>query len=284
MVRTEGRRGKKTFLLYMTGDNELGRSRVIEQRKRRRPVALTGMRLAVVLLGTQAPGPHAQPHGSLGTGIVPVEGTENYSHSLSDSGTYYLSAATDDSSTYLDVALYFNGSLLAQENTSLEASYLVSLPAGKYSLALAGHGRTALGWHFSNDTARTFAVDRLTVACLLPSGPRIHVTVGMGDAQRLALRFYDTRLLLVANDTVTADAALTVDLPPNQASVACRVVTVNLGTPGGLYGFSWNSEPLPSSALNFFAWPLFLLRIAVPLAIATVILRLVRRRRERPRG
>ncbi len=245
-----------------------------------------GLLIAVVLAAAFGPQAHAQAAGYGGTRIFAVDGFAAHNLTLSQGGTYFLGVGTNDTSSAVQTSLYYNGSLLGQENGSVSSFHIVSLPAGNYSLHVNGSGRAALAWDFTNGSRQTFPDNESLVALLIPQNARVDVTVAMGDAQRISLSVYDASLLLAANFTFTADGTQTVELPSNRASVAYLAATVEQGNPGGLFGLSWTSEPVTAAPLNFFAWPLFLLWILVPVAIAAVVIGIRRRRqrRERLRG
>jgi len=234
--------------------------------------------LALVLLAVpQAPTVRAGLTG-MGIGILSVDGSLQENVTLPVGGNYYLTIATDDASSFVNASVTYNGSVLAQDNRSLGMSTLVSLPAGDYSIALSGRGRAALGWDFTNGSAKNFPDNQTLVAFLAPSGPRIQVDVSMGDAQEIALRLYDDGLVAAGNATVTASGPVDFVLPGLRDSVAYLVATVATGNPNGLFGLAWSSGPL-HPPLDFTAWPLFLLWILVPVALAAVVLVLLHRRR-----
>ncbi len=244
--------------------------------------------LAVGLLLTSAASPRvrAQPPGTAGTGIFLVDGPATRNLTLTRVGTYYLGVGTNDSSSSVGASLYYNASLLAQENGSVAAFNVVSLPAGNYSLALHGSGRAALAWDFTNGSFQAFPDNESLVAFLTPQGPEVNVSVSMGDAQRISLGVYDASLRLVANFTASANGNVTVNLPAGRSRAAYLAATVDVGNPAGLFGLSWTSQASAPPPLDFFAWPLFLLWIVVPIVIAAVVLAIrgQRRRRERLRG
>ena len=169
---------------------------------------------------------------------------------------------------------------LAQQNASFSSSTFASLPAGNYSLSLVGHGRAALGWDFTNGAVENFPDNETLVAFLAPSGPGVQVYVSRGNAQTIELSMYGDDLLPVGNATASADGSVTFVLPPSAASVAYLVARVTAGAPNGIYGLSWTSGPL-NPPLDFTAWPLFLLWILVPVAVAFGIFVLLQRRRAR---
>jgi len=242
-------------------------------------VALLLISVAVLPIGLPAPPAKAAASG-LGNGILSVDGVILESVSLLQGRTYYLTVATDSASTYVNASLTYNGSLLAQENASLTGSTFASLPAGDYSLSLAGHGRAALGWDFTNGAVHTFPDNATLVAFLNPSGPRVQIAVSRGDAQTVQISLYDGGLLPVGNATVSSDGTLTFDLPPARAGVAYLVAQASGGNPSGMYGLSWTSG-LVNPPLDFTAWPLFLLWILVPVAVAFLIFVALHRRGRR---
>lgn len=247
----------------------------------RRTLALVASTLALVLIAApQAPAVRGQAAG-MGIGILSVDGTFQENVTLPFGGNYYLTVATDDISSYVDASVVFNGTVLAQDNRSLSASTLVSLPAGDYSIALSGHGRAALGWDFTNGSARNFPDNQTLVAFLSPAGPRIRVEVSMGDAQEIELHLYDDGLVAAGNATMTASGPVDFVLPPFRESIAYLAAKVISGNPGGLFGLAWSSGPL-NPPLDFTAWPLFLLWIVVPVAVAAVVLVLRHRGRRGP--
>jgi hypothetical protein len=216
----------------------------------------------------------------VGAGIFSVDGDLVQNLSLPLGGTYYLSVAPEGPSAFVNASLSYNGSLLAQENASSSSSNVASLPAGNYSLALAGRGRAALGWDFTNGTTKGFPDNATLVAFLAPSGPRVDVTVSLGDAQRLELTIYGDDLLPIENASVSADGPVTFVLPSSATHVAYLVTQATAGLPNGLYGLSWTSGPV-NPPLDFTAWPLFLLWILVPVAVALAVFVLLHRRRAR---
>ncbi len=241
-----------------------------------------GLLAALLLLANEAPAAAAQT-GGVGIGIVPVDGTASENFTLPQSGSYYLTVATDDASSFVDASLTFNGSLMAQVNHSLGESSLVSLPAGTFTLTLAGHGRAALGWDLTNGSLQDFPDNQTLVGFLAPSGPRLHVRVALGDAQSIALRVYDDALLPAGNATVTASGIVDFVLPSLSASIAYVTASVTAGNPNGRFGISWTSEPL-NPPIDFTAWPWFLLWILVPVAVAFAAFVLLHRRRGRRGG
>src|SRR5512136_1220064 len=117
----------------------------------------------------------------VGAGIFAVDRSLVQNLSLPLGGTYYLTVATDSSDAFVNASLAYHGSLLARENASLSASTFASLPAGNYTLALAGHGRAALGWDFTNGAVEDFPDNATLVAFLAPSGPKVDVYVSRGN-------------------------------------------------------------------------------------------------------
>lgn len=245
------------------------------------PVA-AGLFAALLLLANGAPMAAAQPTG-IGVGIFSVDGTASANFTLPQSGSYYLTVATDGASSFVDASLIFNGSLMAQANHSLGESNLVSLPAGNFTLTLAGHGRAALGWDLTNGSFQEFPDNQTLVGFLAPSGPRLHVQVALGDAASIALRVYDDGLLPAGNATVTASGTVDFLLPSLSDSIAYVTATVTAGNPNGRFGLSWTSGPL-NPPIDFTAWPWFLLWILVPVAVAFAAFVLLHRRRERRGG
>lgn len=237
------------------------------------------MALAVLAAAGSAPSARAAAAG-VGAGIFSVDGPGIQNLTLPQGGTYYLTVATDSGSEYVNASLTYNGSLLAQQNASFSSSTFASLPAGNYSLSLVGHGRAALGWDFTNGAVENFPDNETLVAFLAPSGPRVQVYVSRGNAQTIELSMYGDDLLPVGNATASADGSVTFVLPSSAASVAYLVARVTAGAPNGIYGLSWTSGPL-NPPLDFTAWPLFLLWILVPVAVAFGIFVLLQRRRAR---
>ncbi len=261
---------------------ETGFGFAVAARRRGRDLALAlvAVGAAVLLLaGSQAPTVRASVTG-LGIGILSVDGTFRENVTLPVSGNYYLTIATDDGTSYVNASVAFNGSVLAQDNRSLGASTQVSLPAGNYTVSLAGHGRAALGWDFTNGSIQEFPDNATLVAFLAPSGERVHVAVALGDATNVSLHLYDDGLRLVGNASVTASGTVDFILPTQSDSVAYLTATVVAGTPNGRYGLSWTSGPL-NPPIDFTAWPWFLLWILVPMAVAAVVVVLLHRQRGR---
>jgi hypothetical protein len=235
---------------------------------------------AAVLAVGGSPVPARAADVGLGAGIFSVDGSLVQNLSLPLGGTYYLSVAADSPSAFVNASLTYNGSLLAQENASSPSSNFASLPAGDYSLSLAGHGRAALGWDFTNGEVKDFPDNATLVAFLAPSGPKIEVTVSRGDAQTLELTMYGADLLPVGNASPAGDGPVTFVLPSSAARVAYLVARVTAGLPNGLYGLSWTSGPV-NPPLDFTTWPLFLVWILVPVGVALVVFVLLQRRRGR---
>jgi len=235
--------------------------------------------LAVFAAARSAPSARAADLG-VGAGIFTVDGSFVQNLSLPQGGTYYLTTAPDGGSAYVNASLTYNGSLLAQENTTGSSSTFASLPAGNYVLSLTGRGRAALGWDFTDGAVEDFPDNATLVAFLAPSGPKVDVYVSRGNAQTIELTMYNDDLLRIGNATASADGPVTFVLPSSAASVAYLVARVTAGTPNGVYGLSWSSEPL-NPPIDFTAWPWFLLWILVPVAVALVIFVLLHRRRTR---
>ncbi len=235
---------------------------------------------AAILATAVLPGPVQAADVGVGAGIFYVDGTMAQNVSLPLGGTYYLSVATDSGAAFVNATLTYNGTLMAEQNTSSRSSTFASLPAGDYSLALAGHGRAALGWDFTNGAVQDFPDNASLVAFLAPSGPKVVVYVSRGNAQTLALSVYSDNLLPVANATVSSDGPVTFILPASSSSVAYLVARVTAGAPNGIYGLSWTSGPV-NSPLDFTTWPLFLVWIVVPVAVTLVVFVVLQRRRMR---
>ena len=238
-------------------------------------VLAVSLALAVVEGGT--PRARAADVG-VGAGIFSVDGGLVQNLTLRQGGTYYLTVATDASSDFVNASLTYNGSLMAQENATSSTSTFASLPAANYTLTVAGHGRAALGWDFTNGTVEDFPDNATHVAFLAPLGPKVDVYVSRGNAQALALTLYDHDLLPVGNATATADGPVTFLLPTTAASVAYLVAQVTAGAPNGIYGLSWTSGPV-NPPIDFTAWPWFLLWILVPVAVALAVFVFLHRRR-----
>ena len=240
--------------------------------------ALAAGGLALLLLAVPfAPTARAETTG-LGAGIFSVDGTFSENLTLPVGGNYYLTVAADDPSSYVNASVAYNGSVLAQDNRSTDASTPVSLPAGNYSLSLQGHGRAALGWDFTDGTQQTFPDNQTLVAFLAPPGPRLRIQVSLGDAEAIALHLYDDGLAPAGNTTVTTSGAVDFLLPATQASTAYLVATPTAGNPGGLYGLAWTAGPL-HPPLDLTAWPFLLLWILVPVAVAAAVSAFLHRRR-----
>ncbi len=235
----------------------------------------------LLLVATVAPEARAQVQtGGVGIGILTVDGALTENVTLTLGGNYYLTVATDDASSYVNASVVYAGGVLATENRSLAASTVASLFAGNYSISLAGRGRAALGWDFTNGSRANFHDNQTLVAFLLPSGPRIRVDVSLGDAQAIALDLYDDRLVGAGNATVSASGPADFLLPAGRDSIAYLVARVTAGNPSGLFGLAWTSAPL-NPPLDLTGWPLILLWILVPVAVATAAFVLLRRRRWR---
>ncbi len=246
----------------------------------RRCVPVAAVVLAAFLIAVpQTPAARGQVSG-LGSGILEVDGTFEENLTLPLGGNYYLTVAPYGASTFVNASVVYNGTVLAQDNRSQSASTPVSLPAGNYTIFLRGRGRAALGWDFTNGSQTTFPDNESLLAFLAPQGPRIHVDVGLGDAQSLKMRLYDDALVPAGNATVNASGGVDFLLPASRASIAYLYVTVIAGNPSGLYGLAWTSGPL-NPPIDFTAWPWFLLWILVPVAIAAVVLVVLHRRRGR---
>lgn len=222
----------------------------------------------VLLLLPRAPAALAQQSG-LGVGIFYVDGILKENVTLPAAGSYYLTIAPDASS-FVNAALVYNGSLMAEDNRSLGASTQVSLPAGNFTLSLAGHGRAALGLDFTNGDLQEFPDNQTLVAFLVPLGPALHVNVALGDALSIALRVYDDTLHEAGNATVTASGTVPFTLPALSDSIAYMIATVTSGNSNGRFGLSWTS-PAPNAPIDLTAWPWFLLWIVVPVAVALVV-------------
>lgn len=245
--------------------------------------ALAAAILALLLLAvTQGPTATAQTP-QFGAGIFSVNGSATETFSLSTGGSYYLTVATDDASSYVAASVTYNGSLMAEANHSLSESIPVSLPAGDYSISLTGRGRAALGWDFTHGSLQQFPDNQTLVAFLVPSGPRIHVNVVLGDAQAIDLRVFDEELRPAGNATVTAPQTVDFILPSLADGIAYITATVTAGNPSGLFGLSWTSDPL-NPPIDFTTWPWFLLWILVPVAAAFVAFVLLHRRGSRAGG
>ena len=250
-----------------------------------RPIRTLGLALLAALLvglllaALAAPAARAQVSG-VGVGLLAVDGTTAESFVLPSGGTYFLTVATDGPSDFVSARLTYNGSLAAEVNDSLSASTFVSLAPGNYSLTLAGHGRAALGWDFTNGNVQDFPDNESLVAYLQPSGPRLEVTLSLGNAQSIDLHVYDSGLVAAGNATVTASGPVTFVLPPSRAGLAYLVATVVSGAPGGVYGLAWSAAPL-NPPLDLTAWPYFLLWILVPVAVTFVVFVLLHRRAAR---
>lgn len=237
--------------------------------------------IAGAILGTAAlPAPALAAEVGVGAGIFSVDGSLAQNVSLPLGGTYYLSVATDGAPAFVNATLGYNGTLMAEQNASFPSSTFASLPAGTYRLALNGHGRAALGWDFTNGAVQDFPDNTTLVAFLAPSGPKVSVFVSRGNAQTLVLTMYSDELLPISNATVSSDGTVTFLLPAAAASVAYLVVQVTAGAPNGIYGLSWTSGPV-NPPLDFTSWPLFLVWVLVPVAVALVVFILLQRRRMR---
>ena len=199
---------------------------------------------------------------------------------LTDAVISHQGVAPDDASSFVNASVAYNGSLLAQDNRSGSGSAAVSLPAGNYTISLTGRGRAALAWDFTNGSQRAFPDNQTLVAFLLPSGPRLHVTVALGDAASLTLSVYDAGLLPVGNETVTASGSFDFLLPSAREDTAYLVAAVTAGNPNGLFGLSWTAAPLnPPFVLPW--WLVALLWILVPVAVAALACLILRRARIR---
>lgn len=233
------------------------------------PIVAAAVALAaLLLLVPQAPAVAAQS-GGVGVGIFYVAGSSSENVSLPSGGTYYLTLAPDASS-FVNVSLRYNGSLMAQDNQTRGISTPVSLPAGNYSLSMSGHGRAALGWDFTDGALQEFPDNQTLVAFLVPSSPSLNVNVVLGDAQSIALRVYDDTLHEAGNATVTASRTMGFTLPATSDRIAYIVASVTAGLPNGRFGLSWSS-PSPSAPIDLTAWPWFLLWILVPVAVVLVL-------------
>lgn len=251
-----------------------------DDRRMRRPIGLAAAALVVLLVAAaQAPATAAGASG-VGIGILSVDGSLQENVTLTAAGIYHLGVATDDASSFVNASVAYNGSLLAQDNRSGSGSAAVSLPAGNYTISLTGRGRAALAWDFTNGSQRAFPDNQTLVAFLLPSGPRLHVTVALGDAASLTLSVYDAGLLPVGNETVTASGSFDFLLPSAREDTAYLVAAVTAGNPNGLFGLSWTAAPLnPPFVLPW--WLVALLWILVPVAVAALAFLILRRARIR---
>lgn len=234
--------------------------------------------LALILLPVFAP--RARATAGIGVGVLPVDGRYSTNLTALPGGTYYLVVATDAASAFVNASLAFNGSVLAQENATIRGATFASLPAGNYSLSLAGRGRAALAWDFTNGAQQSFSAGEPLVAFLNPSGPRVQLSVSRGDASALDLSLFDDTLQPAGTATASSDGPVTFDLNPAHESAAILVVRPTAANPNGLYGLSWSSGPT-SAPLDFTSWPLFLLWIVVPVGFAFVVFVLVQRRSRR---
>lgn len=242
-------------------------------------VALAAVGLALALLFVcQAPLARAASSGT-GIGVVSVDGSFQENVTL-PGGAYFLTLAPYDASSYVNATLAYNGTVYAQDNRSADGSTPVSLPAGNYSIALAGRGRAALGVDFTNGSATTFPDDQILVAFLTPAGPRVHIDVSLGDAAAVSLHLYDAALVAAGNATVTASGGVDFILPTSRTAVALLVAAASAGPPGGFFGLAWTSGPL-NPPIDYTAWPWFLLWIVVPVAVASGVLVALHRRRGR---
>lgn len=249
--------------------------------RRASAVSCLALLTSVAILAPAAfPAPVRGAEVGVGAGIFSVDGRLSQNVSLPLGGTYYLSVAADGGAAFVDATLTYNGTLMAEQNTSSPSSTFASLPAGNYSLTLAGHGRAALGWDFTNGAVQNFPDNATLVAFLAPSGPKVVVYVSRGNAQSVALTLYSDRLLPVGNATVSSDGPVTFILPASSATVAYLAARVTAGALDGIYGLSWTSGPV-NPPLDFTTWPLFLVWIVVPVAVALVIFVLLHRRRTR---
>ncbi len=251
-----------------------------DDRRIRRTLALAAAAAAILLVAA-APAPAAAAAASgMGIGVLSVDGVLQENITLPVAGTYYLGLATDDASSFVNASVTYNGSLLAQDNRTGSAAAAVSLPAGNYTVSLAGRGRAALAWDFTNGSLREFPDNQTLVAFLRPSGPRLRVTVALGDARSLSLSVYDAGLRFVGNETVTASGSADFVLPSARADAAYLLATVTAGNPGGRFGLSWSaSSPPPAFSLD--PWLAAFLWILVPVAVAALLFLLVRRARIR---
>lgn len=251
-----------------------------DERRLRRCFAFAAAVLGLLLFAAAEAPAAAAPVTGVGVGILAVDGSLQENLTLPVAGIYHLGVATDSASSFVNASVTYNGNLLAQDNRSGTGSTVVSLPAGNYTISLAGHGRAALAWDFTDGSLQAFPDGQALVAFLRPSGPRLRVTVGLGDATALALAVYDADMVLVGNVTVSASASFDFVLPSARADVAYLVAAVTAGNPNGLFGLSWTAAPLqPPLALPW--WLVALLWILVPVAVAVLVFLLVHRTRAR---
>lgn len=242
----------------------------------RAAVALAAAAVALaLLLMTQAPAARADVPWT-GIGVLRVYGTFQENVSL-PGGAYYLTLAGYDATSYVNATLSSNGTVFAQDNRTGQASTPVSLPAGNYSIALAGRGRAALGWDFTNGSATNFPADHILVAFLTPEAPRLHIDVSLGDALDVFLHLYDADLIEAGNATLATSSGVDFILPTSRTSVALLVAAATGSPPGGLFGLAWSSGPV-NPPIDFTAWPWFLLWILVPVAVAFAVFVLLHRR------
>ena len=217
-----------------------------------------------------------------GAGVFAVDGSSNVSFSLAEGGAYYLLVATDDGSASVDANLTLGGVLAATLNGTGDASVVVSLAAGNYSLGLRGRGRAALGWDMTNGSLRTFPDNRTVAGFLRPASAHVDIAVTLGDAQKISVVVYDDRLLPAAVTNVTASGSVAVDLPSDRASSALLVAGVVTGNPQGLFGLAWSSPsasaPRPDGASQLLIAGLW---IAVPVVLALIGFLLLSRRGRR---
>lgn len=243
--------------------------------------ALGGLAFACLLVLASASPSAASSGTGVGIGILSVDGASSENFTLVSGGPYYLTVAPDASS-FVNMTLAYAGSVLAQTNRTVGESTPVSLPAGNYTVTLMGRGRAALGWDLTNGALQEFPVNQTLVGFLVPAGPRLQVTVALGDAQLISLHVYDGGLLPAGNATVAISGPVDFVLPTSSDGIAYLTATVISGNPNGVFGLSWSSGPL-NPPIDLAAWPFFLLWILVPVAIALAVFVIVHRRGSRGR-
>lgn len=237
-------------------------------------VVTVGFALTVVamLSFTASPSLASPVTAGLGTGIFSFSGSADFAISLLDAGNYYLAAASDGG--VIDVQVEHNGTLVADTNTTTSRADLVTLLGGNYTIHATGTGRAALGIDFTSPANQAFPVlDRIgALVSPPPTVMVIHLLIGNASAVRLGI--YDDALHVVWNGSLSASGDVQVNFGILQAF--SFLVIGSDGPSGGAFALSWGAAPPPDLT------PLYVGSVAVPVAVAAVVLLVLRYRRRRP--
>ncbi len=202
--------------------------------------------LAILVLAAWPTPSRGQGNPEIGAGIFDVPGSSVVAFDLEAGGTYYLAVAPDSPSAFLDAQLRYNGSLAAELNGTFPTATPISLTAGHYSLQLAGQGRAALGWDFTNGSVQDFPDNATMTAFVRPASTHLDLVVSMGNAQEVRIIVYGNDLRPVRETNVSVSGALGVDLPATHAAFAFVVAWMAIGNPAGVFGLAWSSPSPPA--------------------------------------